>query len=54
MTNYKIRFRLSLLHQRFEQTLTRLDTKASRRTLSALAIPSSLRSSLRLKRLLIA
>ena len=37
------------LHQRFEQTLARLDTKASRRTLSALAIPSSLRSSLRLK-----
>ncbi len=34
---------------RFEQTLARLDTKASRRTLSALAIPSSLRSSLRLK-----
>ena len=44
-----VRFRLSLLHQRFEQTLARLDTKASRRTLSALAIPSSLRSSLRLK-----
>ena len=37
------------LHQRFEQTLARLDTIASRRTLSALAIPSSLRSSLRLK-----
>ena len=42
------------LHQRFEQTLARLDTIASRRTLSELAIPSSLRSSLRLKRLLIA
>ena len=40
---------LPQLHQRFEQTLARLDTKASRRTLSALAIPSSLRSSLRLE-----
>ena len=37
------------LRHRCEQTLARLDTKASRRTLSALAIPSSLRSSLRLK-----